>query len=184
MQSQITIEGQCYPFDLDMTRTKTYQFGPHSVELIPHPEFNTASVVMGNASKAKPASNLGEWLACSKTGELWVDDYYIKCEEAQVMKEQHVCFGTAFWVIRGKQYANDPLWFRIDGVSYYCRPSAVCTDRKPRASDNMRGFCGRTFNIQKGDEVLVIDDLWCNGDMPEWFKMDHPDNAVFISQGW
>lgn len=183
MQTQITIENQVYEFELEIPKKRTYQLGPHQVEIEATPPAHARITLDKTSWQNARANDLGKWLACTKTGSLYRANYH-DCPELKVMNEQHVCFGVAFWIVLGKKYANNPLWFRVDGVSYACKENAICTDRKPRGSSSMRGFGGRTFEVMKDGIKYVIDDMWCQGDMPEWFRAEYPDNATFCKGTW
>lgn len=183
MESKITIENQVYEFDLEVPKKRTYQLGPHEVEIETTSDTHARITLDKSSWQNTRPGDLGEWLACTKTGYLY-SGKYAKCAEFDVMNEHHVCFGVAFWIVLGKKHANNPLWFRVNGTSYLCQPQAVCTDRKPRGSDSMRGFGGRTFEVMKDGIKYVIDDMWCQGDMPEWFRAEYPDNATFCKGTW
>lgn len=181
MNSQITIEGVTYPLELTPGPvSQKVQAGPHTVEVL----VNALMVVLVldmSSCVYYSTDDLGSWLACSKTGQLYAAPAGMD-RTSQLQRDQHVCFRVAFWLELAERYKNHPYWFRIDGHSYACPEEAICRDREPRRPSSERGFSGRTFRIKRNDseEVLLIDNLWHQGELPAWLAKDYPDNAEFI----
>lgn len=190
-QHTITIEGTKYTVEID--------FATHGVVELP----TGAKILIGefygkecwypNIAHHKgggqvchKAKDLGTWLQCNLTGELYRDPVksVVPGKTRDYMVTHHVCQSVAFWRMLQAKHAGDPYWFIVGGDSYGCAPSAVCRDRKPRGSDSCRGFGGRTFRVRKfdSDEVLVIDDMWHQGNVPEWLRSELPDNAEFVRE--
>jgi hypothetical protein len=87
------------------------------------------------------------------------------------MDELQLCFTCLFWTEK-LEYKNDPRIVRVDGTQY-----VIGDEDAPRA---FRGFGGARFNIDFHDGRKVTStNLWCNGDIPEHFRAELPDNAVF-----
>lgn len=99
-------------------------------------------------------------------------------EVRQQLIERNLCFNCNFWHDKLIKYeSNDPRVFVIEGVMYYRSNDEI--DR-----GQFRGHGGRGFKIQKlddEDEIIVTNNLWCNGDVPEHFKDKIKDNAKFIT---
>ena len=97
------------------------------------------------------------------------------CEPTKTnMVERSLCFNCLFW----QEYVerkDDPSHIRVDG-SYY-----VVAPENDRASLSMRGFGGSRFRIRLSDgKVITTTNLWHQGTIPEHFRSQLPDNAVFI----
>lgn len=86
------------------------------------------------------------------------------------LKKYEMCFSCNHWrEIRDS--LNDKKNVIIDGSSYYIDP--------PKQNG---GYGGREFKIKRfdSDEVVVTNNLWCKGDVPEVYKNQIPNNAKFV----
>ena len=78
-----------------------------------------------------------------------------------------------YWPARVR-FRNEPYSIRIDGVQY------ILGDEEPNNS-RFRGFGGRLFKIRfHDDREISTTNLWYNGKIPEEYKKELWDNAVFI----
>jgi hypothetical protein len=97
---------------------------------------------------------------------------YLDCAEKVLMVKQHICFTCAFW-LGYIQRRDEPGMARIKGVHY------VVGDEK--ASWVVRGFDGQRFVIRfKDGRVVTTHNLWHQGEIPEVWKSELPDNAEFV----
>lgn len=82
-----------------------------------------------------------------------------------------LCFNCDLW--RGIISRAD-RFIRIAGVCYVDNGK-----NKPRD-----GFGGRTFRIRMNDgREITTDNLWTQGVIPERFRAEFPDNAMFATEG-
>lgn len=187
----ITIEGQKYTVDIDFSIPGIVELPTGARILIGKfygnecwfPNINHHD---GGGQVCHMSKNLGEWLQCSLTGELYRDPEVsvVPGKTRDYMVNHHVCQSVAFWRMLQAKHTGDPYWFIINGVSYGCSASAVCVNRQPRGGSNHRGFGGRVFRVKKlcSDEMLVIDDMWHQGTVPDWLRPELPDNAFFVQE--
>lgn len=88
-----------------------------------------------------------------------------KGEIEDQMRENHLCFSCTIWNLRAK--GNNPLV--IDGIRYSLGPG------------NSGGMAGRKFVIKYFDGTKIqTNDLWCQGEVPEYFREKIPDTAKFL----
>ena len=81
------------------------------------------------------------------------------------MREDHLCFGCSQWSIRAE--GENPLV--IDGMRYSL------------GTGNSGGMAGRKFVIEYfSGEIVETHDLWCQGEVPEYFREEIPDTAEFL----
>jgi hypothetical protein len=89
------------------------------------------------------------------------------------MTEKNICFFCHFWSGHAAKKNNKNI-ARIDGHHYMISSD---TDR------GFQGFGGRKFTIRFNDgREVVTRNLWSQGDIPEHFKEQLPDNAVFVHE--
>lgn len=82
----------------------------------------------------------------------------------KLMVDNHLCFSCALWELRAQKENH----LVIDGVRYSLGPG------------NSGGMGGRKFTIEYFDgKVIETRDLWCQGEVPEYFKDRIPDTARF-----
>ena len=83
------------------------------------------------------------------------------------------CYVDNFWqeIINEKDYH-----VIVDGVCYYYDPNKIINTNLPQYNS----YAGRIFKILFNDgRIVLTNNLWCNGDIPEKFREQLPDNAVF-----
>lgn len=92
------------------------------------------------------------------------------------MREETICFTCAFWQEMIEQDAGEPANVVIvDGRHYLVRP-----DLAPEKPKFLAGFGGARFSIRWHDgRTAVCHNLWHQGEIPEHFREQLPDNAVF-----
>lgn len=102
---------------------------------------------------------------------------YINCAITQVMKNEKCCFNCAFWINLLERKSNDPNWVIINGSSYTFNPSV-------KGNSFAKGSAGKKFYCRKLEtgEVLVSDNVYHQGSVPEHFKSMFPDTAEFITK--
>ena len=116
---------------------------------------------------------------CSKCGE--VEDRFLhlmdypKDDLGVIMREKHFCFHCAFWQQK-VDAKNSPLVVRVNGRHFWIEETETA----------FKGFGGSEFKIHftdgrdKKKADVTTRNLWCQGDIPEHFKADLPDNAEFV----
>lgn len=84
------------------------------------------------------------------------------------------CFHDNYWLDRVK---CKEIFTIIDGKCYYFdKEHPIEHDYK-----DMLGFGGDVFNIRFfNGETYKTNNLWLNGEIPEKFRAELPDNAEFI----
>lgn len=106
---------------------------------------------------------------CKKCGKIFDACYHNFGLE---MIERGLCFTCLFWEKR-KEIKDRHDVARINGTHYQ-----IARD-DPNAY--FKGFGGREFKILFNDGRRVIThNLWCQGNIPERFRDELPDNAVFF----
>jgi hypothetical protein len=86
------------------------------------------------------------------------------------------CFHKHFWneLIEIK---DDPNVVRVNGEHYY-----IGDENAPKGA--FRGFDGAEFVIKfNNGSMVTTTNLWYNGEIPEDYQKELPDNAVFIKRG-
>lgn len=87
------------------------------------------------------------------------------------MDKLGLCFTCLFWTEK-LALKDDPRVVRVDGTQY-----VIGDENAPRA---FRGHGGARFDIRFHDGRHVVStNLWCNGDIPEHFRAELPNNADF-----
>lgn len=101
---------------------------------------------------------------CSICGDLF-EKSTAKGEDEHRMEKDHLCFDCALWANRADK--ENPLV--IDGIRYSLGPG------------NWGGMAGRRFVIEYFDgRIVETKDLWCNGEVPDYFRDRIPDTARFL----
>lgn len=104
---------------------------------------------------------------CGK--ELGTSSLYSSDERS--MKEHGECFECSFWRDR-LPLVGKPNIAIIDGTFY--------TIDDEDSKDPFRGFGGDKFVIRfKDGREITTTNLWCGGDIPEYWKPQFPNNADF-----
>ena len=81
------------------------------------------------------------------------------------------CFKTKYWLMI---VAEKHLHIIVDGTCY-------CIGSHGNSNTDMNGFGGSLFKIEKYDgRIIETNNLWFQGDIPEEFKEQLPDNAKFV----
>jgi len=109
---------------------------------------------------------------CTHCGGLISTTYYKPYPE--LLAQRKLCFTCNFWY-EIKELLKDRTRVVIEGVTYKIEP-----DNK--TNDSFKGHGGRMFKIKRfdSDEIVITKNLWCNGHVPESWKLEIQDNAVFI----
>ena len=111
---------------------------------------------------------------CIKCGAHVDASCYICSEE---MTRRCLCFSCNFWTGHIQRDHNEykDIFVIANGEHYtIVKSSNTC----------FKGFGGAKFTIRFHDgRVVKTDNLWCQGDIPERFRDELPDNAVLID-GW
>jgi hypothetical protein len=99
--------------------------------------------------------------------------HYDKITSFRMLSEL-LCFHCLFWTekveIKDAQYVA-----RINGKHY-----EIAEDTGP---DSCRGFGGQKYKIKFNDgRIVETRNLWYQGDIPEYFKAQLPDNAEFVKE--
>jgi len=81
-----------------------------------------------------------------------------------------LCFTCLYWYLRISE-KDQPTSVRIKGRHY-----TICAENAPKP----RGFGGNLMVIQFFDgHIIESHNLWSQGEIPERFRMQLPDNAKF-----
>lgn len=90
------------------------------------------------------------------------------------MREHKMCFSCNFWreMLEKDSKRSPHAWCIIDGTHYVIEPD------EPNSA--FQGFGGAEFQIEFFDGTRVVThNLWCQGDIPQYWKEKFPDNARF-----
>ena len=87
------------------------------------------------------------------------------------------CFTKNFWQEKiDWDNDKDPNAVRIRGRHYY-----IGEEPSPNTPSHCYGFGGRKHVVKFNDgRIVTTHNLWCQGGIPEEFKAQLPDNAVFL----
>lgn len=114
-------------------------------------------------------------LVCPVCGKEHTQIYYSKHSGYEDLCGSKECYSTVYWVDLIENYDNT-RHFIINGSVYELGDG--------KGWD--KGFGGRKFIIRpnqfNGDKSkdIVTTDLWLRGEVPNRFKKQLPDNAVFV----
>lgn len=91
----------------------------------------------------------------------------------KLMHDRQLCFSCAFWT---DKIENPPAGKEVIGGHHYTvHPTAK------RPDNLLRGFMGKEFFIRRFDGTLIkSNNVWHQGEIPERFRKQLPDTAVFI----
>ena len=111
---------------------------------------------------------------CTKCGAPYTLSDWREGNIKEIMKDKKFCFNCGFWTEKIQE--ADDVTFVIDGTRYHC--GGTCD---PKVEKRYKGHGGAKHKIKKfdSDKVYLTDNLWCQGNVPELFKKDIPDNAEF-----
>lgn len=86
---------------------------------------------------------------------------------------EDICFDCNFWSKKLLQDKENPERIAIiDGTHYFIGDED--------SQSGFRGFGGARFQIEFNDgRKVVTTNLWCQGDIPEFWRNKFPDNAKF-----
>jgi hypothetical protein len=116
---------------------------------------------------------------CSNCDNMDSPDHFGNCEEAKVMREKHVCFSCAFWMIKIELVSRYPEKYVIDrGVLCYINNQIAADFEAP--GEWGRGHGGRKVKVTRGETTIYTNDLWCNGNIPAWAINQFPPSIVGI----
>lgn len=92
------------------------------------------------------------------------------------MLDQSLCFSCHHWV---KLLHKNRDSIRVKGVHYMLGPTQPGTPGSPH-----QGFGGQKFQIRFFDDRpdVTTYNLYCQGEIPDWFRGWLPDNACFLSE--
>lgn len=126
---------------------------------------------MSNNNKNK---NIMAKYNCCKCGEV-VDTSKYWEDVASEMEERHLCHSCNFWHnhIENDATVNKDVFVIANGVHY------IIGDEN--STDYFRGFGGAKVTIKfKDGRVIKSSNLWCQGNIPERFRNEMPDNAEIV----
>jgi len=111
--------------------------------------------------------------ACTLCGQPSEPERYREDSDIRpFMEARTLCFHCGFWAQK-VSVKDDPRYVRVEGKQY-----RIGEDH-PYAM--FRGFGGARFAIHFHDGRIVhTSNLWHNGEIPEWYRAELPDNAVFV----
>lgn len=126
---------------------------------------------MSNNNKNK---NIMAKYNCCKCGEV-VDTSKYWEEVASEMRERQLCHFCNFWKnhIENDATVNKDVFVIADGKHY------IIGDEN--STDYFRGLGGAKVTIKfKDGRVVKSSNLWCQGNIPERFRNEMPDNAEIV----
>ena len=126
---------------------------------------------MSNNNKNK---NIMAKYICCKCGEV-VDTSEYWEDVASEMEERHLCHSCNFWQnhIENDATVNKDVFVIADGKHY------IIGDEN--STDYFRGFGGAKVTIKfKNGRVVKSSNLWFQGNIPERFRNEMPDNAEIV----
>lgn len=136
------------------------------------PQWSSLAGPYDTEEEAKKSNEVADFV-CSKCGGLvqlsWLNPV------PQELKEHKLCFKCNCFKEVKEIAETDKNRVIIDGTSYHARPDAP--------DDSFQGFGGRLFRIIRDDDpnnIIVTKNLWCQGDIPEIWKKEIPNNAKFL----
>lgn len=110
---------------------------------------------------------------CAKCGKMY-DTKYIEPTKSEMLAANH-CFYCNFWSAHAKQ-KNHPQVARVRGTHYWVNKS------KPVGYQGSMGHGGRKFKVRWNDgREMESNDVWCQGDIPDVWREELPDNAEFLA---
>ena len=130
-----------------------------------------------HATEAELIEDEGIKPACSCCGspfgtKLWCDPY------PKVLAERNLCFGCNHWIHTVIPTRDRRGVFVINANVYSCNPDKPIVDT---SGGDFYGYGGRRFLIRllASSEVIETNNLWHGGVIPERFRSQLPDTAVF-----
>jgi len=107
--------------------------------------------------------------------------HYSHSEISEMMEAEGLCFTCAFWEIHARNFESDKdngFVFIVKGNRYF---NGGKVDKK--TTRGFLGFGGADWKIKilVTGEIIETNNLWHQGDIPEYFRHRMPDNAVFLT---
>jgi len=114
-----------------------------------------------------------EFFICRKCGNKLFKSTYAQ-KIMQELEKLDLCFSCKHWFDWCNRDKTDTNSVVINGNHYHISQDAV------RGDMSFSGFSGREFTIKFNDgRTIVTHNMWHQGDIPDIFLKDFPDNAVF-----
>lgn len=128
----------------------------------------------GFVRKSAPLANfkLEDCYICSKCGELAEPPSWNEETNNKLLAARH-CFSCDFWTQRTKPAIfNSERTVRINGTHYHIGADVNGPESR------FAGFGGAKYRVKFHDgRIHEGNSLWFNGEIPEYFKDQLPDNA-------
>lgn len=95
-------------------------------------------------------------------------------EVKKVLIERNICHSCYHWSEQSQMVGRKRII--VNGTKYAVADEAI------GSTSIFKGHGGRKFKIQiiETGEIIITDNLWCQGDIPNHFRDIMPDNAVFL----
>jgi len=136
------------------------------------PQWTSCSGPYNSEEEAREKNMIADFV-CSKCGGLvglhYTDPY------PQRLTEHKLCFKCEHFREVKEVSERDKNRVIIEGNSYHIEPD--------RANDYFKGFGGHQFKIIRDDDptnIITTRNLWHQGEIPEVWKKDIPNNAKFV----
>lgn len=175
--SAILIDGDVMDGDVRIGRVlrepNQYATSGFSTVFVPEGEASWKQYMHGDD---RDAATLGKYFACSICKGC-ADPSYMEPTGSRIVRER-ICFGCDFWLemIRKDATEYKDRAVRVDGKHY------VMGEKRGRDGERWAGFGGAVWNIEFFDgRKERCNNLWSQGDIPERWREQLPDNARFIT---
>lgn len=121
----------------------------------------------------------------NKCAECGAEDYHDNYmgDTGAVVTGLGVCHECAFWLIHISQPEDQRMpKVVIDGTLW--RPDREMSQKPAWGTTRWLGLGGakQVIKLHTG-EVITTYNCWCNGTIPQRYRKDLPDNAVFLERG-
>ena len=130
--------------------------------------YNSSTPGYDTLEELKEKAKIPDW-PCSKCGGVVKLNYY----HHKRLTKKKMCFGCDHF---DQIKIDHPNYLSINGVIY-------TIGKIPKGTPNkFKGFGGTHYYIQRFNDphnVLFTDNLWHSGTIPDFWKDDYPDNALF-----
>jgi hypothetical protein len=104
---------------------------------------------------------------CSICGNMDSPEHFGPCDERDIMREKHVCFSCAFWLIKIDFASRFPEQYVIErGILSYIGNQIPADLEAP--GEWGKGYGGRKVKVTRAGTVIYTNNLWCNGNIPAW----------------
>jgi hypothetical protein len=98
-----------------------------------------------------------------------MDSFGRRVSLIQMMKERHICFRCAFWIDKIENPSPDEIIIDGNYYDFYTYPSFHINHNKT------------LYILLKDNSVIASDNLVFHGKIPQRFRKNFPDTAMFIS---